>query len=133
GESFGDRSPLYVTKYSYRFGMARELNVRLEYSPEKDVLFINILPEREVETRTKGYNHSFLVFHEKHNPKAIVGVEAMDFADTVHELESERVPLPEFDCTFNVYGSSLRGIHFKDLLKWAYGEFVAKSQFVKAA
>jgi hypothetical protein len=113
--------------------MARELNVRLEYSPEKDVLSISILPEREIETRTMGYNHSFLVFHEKHNPKALVGVEVIDFADAVHELDSESISLPEFDCTFNVYGSSLHGIHFKDLLKWAYGEFVAKSQFVKAA
>jgi hypothetical protein len=62
-----------------------------------------------------------------------LGVEVMDFAETVHELDSESTPLPEFDCTFNIYNSSLRGIHFKNLLKSAYGEFVAKYQFVKAA
>jgi hypothetical protein len=113
--------------------MARELNIRLEYSPEKDVLFISVLPEREVETRTMGYDHNFLVFHEKHNPKALVGIEALDFTETVSEIDLTIATLPEFDFTFNVIDSSLRGVHFKDLLKWAYGEFVAKSQFADAA
>jgi hypothetical protein len=39
----------------------------------------------------------------------------------------------KFDFTFNVVGTSLRGIHFNDLLKWAYGQFVAKAQLVEAA
>jgi len=113
--------------------MVRELNVSLEYLREKDVLLINVLPRREAETKTMGYNHSFLIFHEKHNPKAIVGVEALDFSETVSELDTELVALPEIDSTFNVAGSSLRGINFRDLLKWAYGEFVAKSLLAKAA
>jgi hypothetical protein len=113
--------------------MARELSVRLEYSSDKDILFITTFPEREAETRTMGYDHSFLIFHEKHNPNVIVGMEVLDFSETVSGLDTETITLPKFDFTFNVIGSSLRGIQFKDLLKWAYGEFVAKSQLLEAA
>jgi hypothetical protein len=113
--------------------MAREINAKLEYSAEKDVLFIIALPEREVETRTMGYNHGLLVFHEKHNPHTITGIEVFDFSKIVGELERENITMPEFDFTFNVIGASLRGVHFADLLKWAYGQFVAEAQLVAAA
>jgi len=113
--------------------MAGEVNVRLEYSPGKDILSIIVLPERKVETRTMGYDHDFLVFHEKLNPQAITGIEALDFTETAGKMDYEGIVLPEFDFTSNVYGSSLRGIHFNDLLKWAYGEFVARAHFAEAA
>jgi hypothetical protein len=46
---------------------------------------------------------------------------------------SVTITLPKLDFTFNVIDSSLRGIQFKDLLKWAFGEFVAKSQLLETA
>jgi len=113
--------------------MARELNVRLEYAADKDVLFIVVLPEREIETRTMGYDHGFLVFHDVQDRRVITGIEAHDFTETVCGLDCNSVTSPKFDFTFNVIRSSLRGIHFEDLLKWAYGQFVAKAELAEAA
>lgn len=78
-------------------------------------------------------NHSFLVFHEKHNRQAVIGIEALDFTETASAMDCDSIVLPEFEFTFNIIESNVRGIMFKDLLKWAYGEFIAKARFVKAA
>jgi hypothetical protein len=112
--------------------MANELTVRLEYSAEKDVLSIIVLPERGVETRTMGYDDGILVFHEKRNPHVIVGIEVFDFTEMICGMDHKDIVLPEFDMTFTVAGSSLRGITFEDMLTWAYGQFVAKPQLVEA-
>ena len=112
--------------------MAQELNVRLEYSAEKDMLFVIALPEREIETRTMGHD-DFFIFHEKSNPAAIVGIEVLSFGEKILALDREGISLPTFDCDFSISGSSLRRIHFKDLMKWAYGQFVAEARYLKAA
>ena len=113
--------------------MARELSVKLNYSAEKDLLSIIVQPEREVETKTKGYEHGILIFYENGRPQAITGMEALDFSEMVGGLNDNLAVFPVFDFTFNVAGSSLRGIDFKDLLKWAYGEFIAKAELEIAA
>ena len=78
-----------------------------------------------------GYGDSVLVFHEKLNPHVIVGIEVFDFIEMVHGMDHKGIILPEFDVTFTVASSSLRGITFEDMLTWAYGQFVVKAQVVE--
>jgi len=40
-----------------------------------------------------GYDNGFLVFHEKLNPQAITGIEALDFTETVSAMDSEQSSL----------------------------------------
>jgi hypothetical protein len=112
--------------------MVQEVNIRIEYCAEKDVLCIIVLPERDVETRAMGYDDDFLMFHEKDNPHVIIGIEILDFTETICRIDQEDIPFPECDVTFTISGSSLRGVSFRDMLTWAYGRFAAKTQFAEA-
>jgi len=51
-----------------------------------------------------------LLSHERHNPHVIVGIEVFDFTEMIRGMDHKDIMLPEFDVTFTVAGSSLRGM-----------------------
>lgn len=110
--------------------VTKRLKVKVDYLKEKDVLTIQIVPQRDLETRARGLDHDFLIFHAKNNPQDIVGMQSVDFSKFARYLKANKADmLPIVGAIFDVVGTDLRGINLKQLLEWAYSDFVLQDRW----
>jgi len=107
--------------------VTKRLKVNIDYLKEKDVLTIQIVPQRDLETRARGLDYGFLIFHAKGNPQDIVGMQSVDFSRFAKYLEADILPVVE--AIFDVVGTDLRGLNLKQLLVWAYSNFVLQDRW----
>jgi hypothetical protein len=107
--------------------VTKRLKVKVDYLKEKDVLTIQIVPQRDLETRARGLDYDFLIFHAKDNLQDIVGMQSMDFSKFARHLKADMLPV--VGANFDVIGTDLRGINLKQLLEWAYSNFVLQDRW----
>jgi hypothetical protein len=113
------------------------------YFPERDILSLNILPNRSaVMDMTE---HHFFIRYSKENGDEIVGFEILDFSYFIPHLHKPGV-VPQLDMRFDVQVSEpviepdgkvhfktkdiqLTGVTLHEVLEWAYEEFVLSKAF----
>jgi uncharacterized protein YuzE len=108
------------------------------YFPEKDILSLNILPNRSAVMDMTEYH--FFIRYSKENRGEIVGFEILDFSyfiphlyepgvvpqlDMLFDVQvSEPVIEPESKVYFKTKDTRLTGATLHKVLEWAYEEFV---------
>ena len=97
------------------------------YYEDKDILYLQILPERPAKVEETRYG--LMVRYDWDKPGVIVGFECLDFSLLVPHL-AERGVLPDVRMRFDIEGAGLKGITLKDALIWAYQRYVLKPLMV---
>ncbi|MFQ5813065.1 MAG: DUF2283 domain-containing protein [Anaerolineae bacterium] len=100
---------------------------RIAYYEDKDILYLQILPERPAKVEETRYG--FMVRYDWDDPEVIVGFECLDFSLLVPHL-AERGVLPDVKMRFDIEGASLKGATLKGVLIWAYERYVLKPLMV---
>lgn len=101
--------------------MASGKKLSVSYYSDKDILYLQILPQRpaKVEERERG----LLVRYDWEKLDEVVGFEILDFSMFVPHI-GEPDALPELDMRFDVENSSLGDAALRDVLLWAYRRYV---------
>ncbi len=101
--------------------------LKTTYYKDKDILYLQILPERPA--RVEETRYGFMVRYDWDDPEVIVGFECLDFSLLVPHLAERRV-LPDVKMRFDIEGASLKGATLKGVLIWAYERYVLKPLMV---
>ncbi len=95
--------------------------LRVVYHEDKDILSLIIPPLRP--SRAEGNENDFLILRDWGNRDEIVGFEVLDFSlfvPHIYELDA----LPQIELRFNVDGTEMRGVTLREVLEWAYKNFI---------
>jgi uncharacterized protein YuzE len=99
------------------------------YYEDKDILYLQIIPARPAkvgETRC-----GFMIRYDWDYPEKIVGFECLDFSLLIPHLAEPGV-IPEIEMRFDLEGSPLKAASLKEVLIWAYQQYVLKRSLVQA-
>ena len=103
--------------------------LKIIYYEDKDILYLQILPERPAKVEETRYG--LMVRYDWDKPGVIVGFECLDFSLLVPHLAERRV-LPDVRMRFDVEGAGLKNVTLKEVLIWAYQRYVLKPLMVPA-
>jgi uncharacterized protein YuzE len=101
--------------------------LRITYYMDKDILYLQILPERPAKVEETKYG--FMVRYDWDDPEEIVGFECLDFSLLVPHL-AERGVLPDVRMRFDIEGAGLKNATLREVLIWAYQRYVLKPLMV---
>jgi len=105
--------------------MAKTVKVEIGYHEAKDTLYLRILPKRPARMAETDYD--FYVRYDWDDQTKIVGFEWLDFSAYFNAIDEPGV-IPELDMTFDVVGTNLRGLVWKEVLRWAYRRYVLEEE-----
>lgn len=103
--------------------------IKITYYEDKDILYLQILPERPAKVEETRYG--FMVRYDWDKPEVIVGFECLDFSLLIPHL-AEREVLPDVRMRFDVEGAGLRDATLREVLIWAYQRYVLKPLMIPA-
>jgi hypothetical protein len=95
--------------------------LKVIYHEDKDILSLIIPPLRP--SRTEGDENDFLILRDWDNRGEIVGFEVLDFSlfvPRIYDLDA----LPQIELRFDVDGTEMRGVTLREVLEWAYKNFI---------
>jgi hypothetical protein len=101
--------------------------LKVTYYEDKDILYLQILPERPAKVEETKYG--FMVRYDWDDPEVIVGFESLDFSLLVPHLAEHGV-IPDVRMRFDVEGASLKNTTLREVLIWAYQRYVLKPLMV---
>lgn len=101
--------------------MASGKKLSVSYYSDKDILYLQILPQRPAKAEER--EHGLLVRYDWEKLDEVVGFEILDFSMFVPHI-GEPDALPELDMRFDVENSSLEDAALRDVLLWAYRRYV---------
>jgi hypothetical protein len=101
--------------------------LRITYYEGKDILYLQILPERPAKVEETRYG--FMVRYDWDDPEVIVGFECLDFSLLVPHLAEGGV-LPDVGMRLDIEGAGLKNATLREVLIWAYERYVLKPLMV---
>ena len=86
-----------------------------------------MLPERPAKVEEAKYG--FLVRYDWDQPDEIVGFESIDFSLFVPHIGESGI-LPRVDILFDIENGGPKGLTLKELLSWAYEQYILKPRAI---
>jgi len=106
--------------------MASRKKLSVSYYRDKDILYLQILPQRPAKIEEMA--HGLLVRYDWENLDEVVGFEILDFSMFVPHL-GEPDALPELDMRFDVENADLENATLRDVLLGAYQRYILDERF----
>lgn len=106
--------------------MASRKKLSVSYYRDKDILYLQTIPERPAKVEEMEYG--LLVRYDWENLNEVVGFEILDFSMFIPHLGESGV-LPELDMRFDVEDSELENATLREVLLWAYRRYVLDERF----
>ena len=97
--------------------------LKVTYYRAKDYLYLTILPTRPAVLEETGFE--FYIRYNAHSLDEVVGFEWLGFAEHFPAVDEPGI-IPELPLRFAIEGTELVGLTLREVLHWAYEQYVLR-------